>query len=187
MDCNILDRNEKYQYKEQYEQFKLIVNLLGGVLAIASYFFNFMVLDKLGMFLIVWYYCTLTIRLDESSLHKDYSGVPFQGIDPDCEWVENQGLVEVPPLRLCGGRGHPAGLAWRIRIFVRVVFFTGLEMTPLYSSGLIVGSMWRSTFTLLCYSCYSFNIRKAACTGFLILSILLNMQMTLLTIALTGY
>ena len=71
VDCNILDRNEKYQYKEQYEQFKLIVNLLGGVLAIASYFFNFMVLDKLGMFLIVWYYCTLTIRLDESALHKD--------------------------------------------------------------------------------------------------------------------
>ena len=62
VDCNILDRNEKYQYKEQYEQFKLIVNLLGGVLAIASYFFDFMVLDKLGMFLIVWYYCTLTIR-----------------------------------------------------------------------------------------------------------------------------
>ena len=70
MDCNILDRNEKYQYKEQYEQFKLIVNLLGGVLAIASYFFNFMVLDKLGMFLIVWYYCTLTIRLDESLFIK---------------------------------------------------------------------------------------------------------------------
>jgi len=62
VDVNILDRNEKYQYKEQYEQFKLIVNLLGGVLAIASYFFDFMVLDKLGMFLIVWYYCTLTIR-----------------------------------------------------------------------------------------------------------------------------
>ena len=130
MDCNILDRNEKYQYKEQYEQFKLIVNLLGGVLAIASYFFNFMVLDKLGMFLIVWYYCTLTIRLEESALHKDYNGVPFQGIDPDCEWVENQGLVEVPPLRLCGGRGHPAGLAWRVGVFVSVVFFTGLEMTP---------------------------------------------------------
>jgi len=62
VDCNILDRNEKYQYKEQYEQFKLIVNLLGGVLAIASYFFNILILDKLGMFLIVWYYCTLTIR-----------------------------------------------------------------------------------------------------------------------------
>lgn len=62
VDCNILDRNEKYQYKEQYEQFKLIVNLLGGFLAIASYFFNYMFLDKLVMFQIVWYYCTLTIR-----------------------------------------------------------------------------------------------------------------------------
>jgi hypothetical protein len=26
---DILDKNEKYQYKEQYEQFKLIVNLIG--------------------------------------------------------------------------------------------------------------------------------------------------------------
>ena len=59
---SIPDKEAKCQYKEQYEQFKLIVNLLGGVLAIASYFFDFMVLDKLGMFLIVWYYCTLTIR-----------------------------------------------------------------------------------------------------------------------------
>lgn len=25
-----IDKNEKYQYKEQYEQFKLIVNLIGG-------------------------------------------------------------------------------------------------------------------------------------------------------------
>ena len=30
VDCSILDKNEKYQYKEQYEQFKLIVNLIGG-------------------------------------------------------------------------------------------------------------------------------------------------------------
>jgi len=62
VDCNILDRNEKYQYKEQYEQFKLIVNLVGGILAIACYFFNYLFLDKLCMFQIVWYYCTLTIR-----------------------------------------------------------------------------------------------------------------------------
>ena len=79
MDCNILDRNEKYQYKEQYEQFKLIVNLLGGVLAIASYFFNFMVLDKLGMFLIVWYYCTLTIRLDELFSSQRLQWCPISG------------------------------------------------------------------------------------------------------------
>jgi len=62
VDCNILDRKEKYQYKEQYEQFKLIVNLIGLILAVACYFFNFLFLDKICMFHIVWYYCTLTIR-----------------------------------------------------------------------------------------------------------------------------
>ena len=92
--------------------------------------------------------------------------------------------MEVPPLRLCGGRGHPAGLAWRVGIFVSVVEFTGLEMTPYYFSGLIVGSMWRSIFMLPCYSCYSSNIRKAACTGFLMLSILFKLTSTMLTIAL---
>ena len=35
VDCSILDKNEKYQYKEQYEQFKLIVNLIG------QFFYNF--------------------------------------------------------------------------------------------------------------------------------------------------
>jgi len=62
VDCSILDKNEKYQYKESYEQFKLIVNLIGGILAILSYFLNYRVLDLIIMFLIVWYYCTLTIR-----------------------------------------------------------------------------------------------------------------------------
>lgn len=62
VDCSILDKNEKYQYKEQYEQFKLIVNLIGGILATTNYFLNYRVLDLIFMFLIVWYYCTLTIR-----------------------------------------------------------------------------------------------------------------------------
>lgn len=62
VDCSILDKNEKYQYKEQYEQFKLIVNLIGGILASTNYFLNYRVLDLVIMFLIVWYYCTLTIR-----------------------------------------------------------------------------------------------------------------------------
>eukprot|EP00092_Neocalanus_flemingeri_P029966 GFUD01032535.1.p1 GENE.GFUD01032535.1~~GFUD01032535.1.p1 ORF type:complete len:423 (+),score=124.86 GFUD01032535.1:88-1269(+) len=62
VDCSILDKNEKYQYKEQYEQFKLIVNLIGGIIAIVNYFLNYRVIDLIIMFLIVWYYCTLTIR-----------------------------------------------------------------------------------------------------------------------------
>jgi len=42
VDCSILDKNEKYQYKESYEQFKLIVNLiglLGSPLSLFEYLF----------------------------------------------------------------------------------------------------------------------------------------------------
>jgi len=62
VNCSILDKNEKYKYKEDYEQFKLIVNLIGGILALFNYFMDIRVLDLVFMFLIVWYYCTLTIR-----------------------------------------------------------------------------------------------------------------------------
>lgn len=62
VDVSILDKNEKYKYKEQYESFKLIVNLIGGLLATANFFLNNRVLDLIFFFLIVWYYCTLTIR-----------------------------------------------------------------------------------------------------------------------------
>ena len=34
----------------------------GGILATTNYFLNYRVLDLVFMFLIVWYYCTLTIR-----------------------------------------------------------------------------------------------------------------------------
>ena len=36
--------------------------MTGGILASTNYFLNFRVLDLVIMFLIVWYYCTLTIR-----------------------------------------------------------------------------------------------------------------------------
>jgi len=62
VNCSILDKNEKYKYKEDYEQFKLIVNLIGGILAVFNYFMDIRVFDLMFMFLIVWYYCTLTIR-----------------------------------------------------------------------------------------------------------------------------
>ena len=32
VDVSILDKNAKYEYKEQYESFKLIINLIGKVL-----------------------------------------------------------------------------------------------------------------------------------------------------------
>eukprot|EP00092_Neocalanus_flemingeri_P001362 GFUD01001454.1.p1 GENE.GFUD01001454.1~~GFUD01001454.1.p1 ORF type:complete len:429 (+),score=133.49 GFUD01001454.1:926-2212(+) len=62
VDFSILDKDKKYQYKEQYEQFKLIVNLIGGIIAIVNYFLNYRVIDLIIMFLIFWYYCTITIR-----------------------------------------------------------------------------------------------------------------------------
>ena len=43
-------------------QFKLIVNLIGFVLSCTNLYIQYRVLDLLFMFLIVWYYCTLTIR-----------------------------------------------------------------------------------------------------------------------------
>jgi len=62
VNVSILDKEAKYQYKEQYERFKLIVVLIGMVLSIINLYANNRVLDLLFLFLIVWYYCTLTIR-----------------------------------------------------------------------------------------------------------------------------
>lgn len=62
VNVSILDRKARYDYKDQYEQFKLIVNLIGVVLACLNLYFNHRTLDLIFMFLIVWYYCTLTIR-----------------------------------------------------------------------------------------------------------------------------
>ncbi|XP_059098184.1 transmembrane protein 120 homolog [Tigriopus californicus] len=62
INVSILDKKAKYDYKDQYERFKLIVNLVGCVLACISLYFNMRVFDLMFMFLTVWYYCTLTIR-----------------------------------------------------------------------------------------------------------------------------
>jgi len=62
VNVSILDKTEKFQYKDQYEQFKLIVNLIGGTLALFNWYLNIRALDLVSFFLVVWYYCTLTIR-----------------------------------------------------------------------------------------------------------------------------
>ena len=104
VDCSILDKNEKYQYKEQYEQFKLIVNLIGqffpackyetfetfysgGILATTNYFLNYRVLDLIFMFLIVWYYCTLTIRESILIVNGSRIKVVFRNKYPVLIWI----------------------------------------------------------------------------------------------------
>eukprot|EP00096_Caligus_rogercresseyi_P015987 TRINITY_DN8493_c0_g1_i1.p1 TRINITY_DN8493_c0_g1~~TRINITY_DN8493_c0_g1_i1.p1 ORF type:complete len:362 (-),score=115.29 TRINITY_DN8493_c0_g1_i1:104-1189(-) len=62
VNVSILDTQAKFNYKDQYEQFKLIIVLLGCFISVSNLYFNNRILDLLFMFLIVWYYCTLTIR-----------------------------------------------------------------------------------------------------------------------------
>ncbi|CAB4063241.1 Transmembrane protein 120B-B,Transmembrane protein 120 homolog,Transmembrane protein 120B-A,Transmembrane protein 120B,Transmembrane protein 120A [Lepeophtheirus salmonis] len=62
VNVSILDTQARFNYKHQYEQFKLIVVLIGCVIAVSNLYFNNRILDLIFMFLIVWYYCTLTIR-----------------------------------------------------------------------------------------------------------------------------
>lgn len=62
INVSILDKKAKYDYKDQYERFKLIVNLVACVVAVFSIYLNHRVFDLIFFFLAVWYYCTLTIR-----------------------------------------------------------------------------------------------------------------------------
>ncbi|KRX95043.1 Transmembrane protein [Trichinella pseudospiralis] len=59
---SILNRMQRIRYKEDYEKFKLRVNLILFVFAPVVYFFHLRVLDAAYNFFLVWYYCTLTIR-----------------------------------------------------------------------------------------------------------------------------
>jgi len=62
VNVSILNEDRKFKYKEEYEKFKLIVNLIGMFISIFNMFCIYRVVDLLFMFLLVWYYCTLTIR-----------------------------------------------------------------------------------------------------------------------------
>lgn len=62
VNVSILNRNDKVRYKDDYEKFKLILNVIGLIMAFINLWFNFRALELAFMFLLVWYYCTLTIR-----------------------------------------------------------------------------------------------------------------------------
>lgn len=79
INVSILDKAAKYDYKDEYERFKLIVNLVGKLryfcsisfthffiaalaLAIFCLYMSSRLFDLIFIFLTVWYYCTLTIR-----------------------------------------------------------------------------------------------------------------------------
>jgi len=62
INVSILDKNEKHRYKDEYEKFKLVMSLIAFALSCINMLTNIRILDIIHMFLLVWYYCTLTIR-----------------------------------------------------------------------------------------------------------------------------
>ncbi|KAG8231844.1 hypothetical protein J437_LFUL008615 [Ladona fulva] len=62
VNVSILNKNDKFKYKDEYEKFKLILSVIGFVLAVINLVVNVRALELAFMFLLVWYYCTLTIR-----------------------------------------------------------------------------------------------------------------------------
>lgn len=60
---SILNKEEKWKYKEEYEKFKYTVTMISMCFAFFLIFVTeFRALDACYNFLLVWYYCTLTIR-----------------------------------------------------------------------------------------------------------------------------
>ncbi|XP_039936804.1 transmembrane protein 120B isoform X3 [Hirundo rustica] len=63
VNVTLLSNQAKFAYKDEYEKFKLyltIILLLGAVAC--RFFLHYRVTDEVFNFLLVWYYCTLTIR-----------------------------------------------------------------------------------------------------------------------------
>lgn len=62
VNVSILNRAEKVRYKDDYEKFKFILNCIGLFMSCLNLLMNYRALELAFMFLLVWYYCTLTIR-----------------------------------------------------------------------------------------------------------------------------
>ncbi|KAJ7990512.1 hypothetical protein DPEC_G00301110 [Dallia pectoralis] len=63
VNVTLLNKQSKLAYKGEYEKFKLCLTVLLKLYAFTCYFFvNFRIADAIFSFLLVWYYCTLTIR-----------------------------------------------------------------------------------------------------------------------------
>ncbi|MFH4979612.1 hypothetical protein AB6A40_006321 [Gnathostoma spinigerum] len=62
LNLSLLNKDARYRYKEEYEKFKLFVTYTILFVFIAASILPSRVIDFVGNFLLVWYYCTLTIR-----------------------------------------------------------------------------------------------------------------------------
>ncbi|CAH2222555.1 transmembrane 120A [Pelobates cultripes] len=63
VNVTLLSKQAKFAYKDEYEKFKLYLTMILIVLSfICRFLLNSRVADAVFNFLLVWYYCTLTIR-----------------------------------------------------------------------------------------------------------------------------
>ncbi|XP_068441446.1 ion channel TACAN-like [Clinocottus analis] len=63
VNVTLLSKQSKFAYKDEYEKFKLYLTVILLLLSFIFYFFvSYRFLDAILNFLLVWYYCTLTIR-----------------------------------------------------------------------------------------------------------------------------
>ena len=84
VDVSILNKADKWTYKQEYEKFKFIVTSISLVssLLIWSLTSRYRAFDALFQFLLVWYYCTLTIResiliVNGSNINRKFFKFPF--------------------------------------------------------------------------------------------------------------
>ncbi|VEL21564.1 unnamed protein product, partial [Protopolystoma xenopodis] len=63
VNVSLTNKQDRYLYKHDYERFKIIISAISATLSFLLYFFiHSRVMDTAFHFLLVWYYCTLTIR-----------------------------------------------------------------------------------------------------------------------------
>lgn len=63
VNLSFLSKAQRFQYKDEYERFKLVVTIVSAALSFCNLFlFKYRFMDAAFHFLLVWYYCTLTIR-----------------------------------------------------------------------------------------------------------------------------
>uniref|UniRef100_A0A4W3GKL3 Transmembrane protein 120Ab n=2 Tax=Callorhinchus milii TaxID=7868 RepID=A0A4W3GKL3_CALMI len=63
VNVTLLSKQAKFAYKDEYEKFKLYLTIILLLISFTCRFLlNSRVIDSLFNFLLVWYYCTLTIR-----------------------------------------------------------------------------------------------------------------------------
>ncbi|XP_054458857.1 ion channel TACAN-like [Anoplopoma fimbria] len=63
VNVTLLSKQSKFGYKDEYEKFKLYLTVILLLFSFICYFFaSYRFLDAILNFVLVWYYCTLTLR-----------------------------------------------------------------------------------------------------------------------------